>query len=261
MSLIEIRDMDKTTEYFVSTCSHINESEEIDACGKRRAIWLNEMQNKGLKIKVALLDKTPVGMLYLIPIEISPWGPLGKELLVIPCLFVLNKSQKNGIGKNFIQEAEREAKKQGKKGLVTLGYYWDFWFMPATFFEKFGFKMVQKKGKEALLWKVFDLNAESPKFLEPNYVFKPIQGKVVVDLFYNTFCQTSNIEAQRVKEVAKEFGDAVILNEYCVDDRKILLKYQIPRGIFVNGKEIGWGYEAPKEGVREAINQELKNIL
>lgn len=29
MSSGQIRDMDKSSEYFVSTCSHINESEEI----------------------------------------------------------------------------------------------------------------------------------------------------------------------------------------------------------------------------------------
>jgi|GEM_PF-2784621 len=31
MREVEIRKMDETTEYFVSTCSHVNESDEIDA--------------------------------------------------------------------------------------------------------------------------------------------------------------------------------------------------------------------------------------
>jgi thiol-disulfide isomerase/thioredoxin len=259
MGLMEIRDMDKTSEYFVSTCSHINESEEIDACSKRRTAWFKKMERKGLKIKVAFFDKNPAGFLYLMPIEVSPWGPIGKGLLVIPCLYVLNKNQKNGLGKILIQEAEKEAKKQKKKGIVIFGYYWDFWFMPAAFFEKLGYKVAQKRGKEAILWKVFDFSAEVPKFLESKYEFKPIQGKVVVDLFYNTFCQTSNIEAERVKEIAKEFGNKVVLNEYGADDQKILSLYQVPRGIFIDGKEIGWGYEAPKEGIREAINQALKD--
>jgi hypothetical protein len=79
----------------------------------------------------------------------------------------------------------------------------------------------------------------------------------VIDLFWNEFCQTSNIEAQRVREVAAEFGDLVALNEYSTDDRPILLRHQISRGIFINGREIGWGYEAPKAGIRKAIAQAL----
>jgi len=82
---------------------------------------------------------------------------------------------------------------------------------------------------------------------------------VGVDLFWNTFCQTSDIEAHRVREVVAEFGDSVVLNEYCADDHVILSRYQTPRGIFINGKEIGWGYEAPKEGIREAVSKALNN--
>ena len=112
--------------------------------------------------------------------------------------------------------------------------------------------------KEAILWKVLDPSAEIPRFLQPNYQYKPVPGKVVVDLFANMFCQTSNIEAQRVREVTAEFGGAVIINEYPADDPAVLSRYQMPRGIFVNGKQIGWGYEAPKDGIRKAISQALK---
>ena len=98
-----------------------------------------------------------------------------------------------------------------------------------------------------------------PSFLERDYHFTPVAGKVVVDLFWNTFCPTSSIEAQRVQEVIGEHRDTVIFHEYCADDRKILLRFQIPRGIFINGKETGWGYEAPKDGIREAILQAMRN--
>lgn len=82
-------------------------------------------------------------------------------------------------------------------------------------------------------------------------------GKVVVDLFWTLFCQTSAIEAQRVREVVAEFGDDVILHEYQAEERDTLMTYQIPRAIYVNGKEIGWGYEAPREGIRSAIAEAL----
>ena len=270
MSTVQIRDMDETTEYFVGTCTHVNESEEADACGKRRVAWFRKMYEKGLRVNVALLDEKPIGFLYAIPIEICPWGPLGKDLLAVPCLFVLNEQKGKGAGSALIAEAEKEARRQGKKGLVTMGYYHDFWFMPARFFERHRFAAVGKPrevtsegekeylSKEAILWKVFDSSAEPPKFLKPNYQFEPISGKVVVDLFFNAFCGTSNAEAQRVREVTAQFGDSVVLNEHCADDPAILRQYQIARGIYVNGVQIGWGYEAPRDGIRQAISGALE---
>jgi predicted N-acetyltransferase YhbS len=267
MSKVQICDMDTTTEYFVGTCSHVDESDEIDAASKRRIKWFRDMHKKGLRVKVALLDDSPVGFLYVMPIEICPWGPLGRDLLVIPCLFVLNEEKNKGAGSGLIVEAEKEARRQGKRGIVTTGYYHDFWFMPAPFFERTGFSVAKRRkinpgelfGDMAILWKVFDSTAEAPEFLKPNYEFKPIPGKVVVDLFWNGFCQTSSIEAQRVREVTEEFGKSVVLNEYPADDPTVLSPYQTPRGIFINGREIGWGYEAPKDGIRKAISQALRN--
>jgi len=269
MSVVQVRDMNETTEYFVGTCSHVDESDEIDATAKRRIKWFRGMHKKGLRVKVALLDDSPVGFLYVMPIEICPWGPLGKDLMVIPCLCVLNKEKNQGAGSALIAEAEEEARRLRKKGIVTTGYYSDFWFMPAPFFERHGFSPVGKirkvtsegqeeyLNKEAILWKVFDSTAQAPQFLKSSYQFKPVFGKVIVDLFWNTFCVTSNGEAQRVREVAAEFGDSVVLNEYPSDDPAILRRYQLPRGIFINGKEIGWGYEAPRDGIRKAISQAL----
>ncbi len=261
---IEIRDMDASDEYFVGTCTHLDESEEIDACARKRLAWLQAVHEKGSRVKVATLDGKRAGFLHVMPIEICPWGPLGRDLLVIPCLVSVNKGY--GVGKALLTGAEEEAVKQGCKGIATVGYYHDHWFMPADFFEANGFLRCQSvseadfevKHKAAILWKLLDEHADPPVFLKPNYEFKPILGKVVIDLFWNGFCQTSIIEAQRVIEVAAEFGDAVALNEYSADDRQVLFRHQIARGIFINGREIYWGHEAPKYGIREAIARDLR---
>jgi GNAT superfamily N-acetyltransferase len=270
MSTIQIQDMDQTTEYFVGTCSHVHETDEADAVAKRRIAWLKSKHQEGLRVKVAILDDKPVGFLYIMPIEICPWGPVGKDLSAIPCLYVLNDLKSQGAGSELIAEAEKEARRQGKKGIVTVGYYHDFWFMPARFFEKCGFSRVStvrevtSEGEkdylsdEAILWKVFDQSAEPPQYLRSSYQFKPVSGKVVVDLFWNAFCATSDSEAQRVREVVKEFGESVLFNEYPAHDSSILMRYQIPRAIFINGKKVGWGYEAPKDGIRKAISDALK---
>ena len=261
--LIKTHDMKASDEYFVGTCTHTHESEEKDACASRRLAWLRAMQEKGSRVKVATVDGELAGFLHIIPIEFCPWGPLGRDLLVIPCLVSVKKGQ--GVGKALLVAAEEEARHQGRKGIITIGYYHDFWYMPASFFEANGFSKCgaaqqgyyDSRSSAAVLWRVFDEYAEAPVLLKPKYKFKPIPRKVVIDLFWNAFCQTSNIEAQRVREVAAEFGESVALNEYSADDRPLLLHHQIARGIFINGREICWGYEAPKDGVREAIAQAL----
>ena len=243
---------------YVGACTHVGESEEMDACARRRQAWLNRMYSHGVRVKVAKVDGELAGFAYVMPIDLCPWGPLGEDLAILPCLVVQQKAKGTGAGRALIAAAEEEARSQGLKGLATLAYYWDFWFMPASFFERLGYRVATRRGDEAVLWKTFtETPPPAPRFLTPRYDFVFVPGKVAVDLFWNTFCQTSDIEAQRVREVAAEFGDAVVLREYCADDRDVLLTYQRDRGIFVQGDEIGWGYEAPREGIRAAITAAL----
>jgi GNAT superfamily N-acetyltransferase len=253
MPSILVCDMAPEEEYFVSTCSHVNESEEIDASSNRRLAWLKKMYENGLRVKVALLGERCAGFIYTMPIEISTWNFTGEDLTAIPCLWVIRDETGKGLGRAMVASAEDEARRQGKKGLVSTAYYHDFWFMPATYFESIGFSVAERHKTTAVVWKAFDESAKSPRLLRRKYEFKPITDKVVVDLFWNPLCQTSDIEAQRVRDVTSEFGDRVVLNDYPADDREVFLRYRTPRGIFVNGKEIYWGYEAPREGIRNAI--------
>ena len=255
-----IRDMLPDDEIFVSTCSHVGESEEIDACAAKRRELFRDLAARGGLFKVALIGAEHAGFAYGLPIDCASWGPLGQDLMVVPCLYVSKGRAGNGIGRALVETIERDAREANLAG-ITVTAYRDIpsaeWFMPATFFERLGYRPVAERGLEALLWKPFRDDAEPPHFLQPHFVFDPIDGAVVVDLFWNAFCQTSGIEARRVREVCAEFGDRVILREHNAEDRETLLRCQIPRAIYVDGREIGWGYEAPKDGIREAIESTL----
>ena len=257
MPTLQIRDMTAQDERFVASCTHVSETEEWDASRQRRIPWLRQMQEQGMRVKVALLDGQHAGFLYLLPIEIAPAGPVGKDLSAIQCLAVRDELKDHGVGHALIAAAEEEARRQGRKGIVVTAFYHDFWFMPAPFFEGCGFTVARHKGKAAILWKTFDDQAETPAFMEPRYRFAPVEGAVAIDLFWSRSCLTTDTEAQRVREVAAEFGDAVLLREYCADDPAVRARYGIYRAIYIDGQEVGWGYEAPRDGLREAIRKAM----
>jgi hypothetical protein len=256
-----VRDMQSEDDYFVSTCSHVNESDEIDACAAKRRELFRELAACGGLFKVALLDGTHIGFAYGLPIDQASWGPLGQELMVIPCLFVVEGKADRGAGQALIESIERDAMGAGFAGVTITAYRavsGAQWFMPAAYFERLDYEIVDERGTGVLLWKPFRDDAMPPHFLQPHYVFEPVEGKVVVDLFWNGFCLTSGIEAQRVREVCAEFGDRVRLREYNADQSETLLRYQIPRAIYVEGSEISWGREAPRDGIRAAIENALE---
>ena len=258
MNQVIVREMTAEDGYYVGACTHVRESAENDASAERRLAWLHRHHERGVRAQVALLNGERVGFGYLLPIELSPWGPVGRDLMVLPCLYVEGKAQGQGVGRALLAEAEAETHRQARKGLATYGHYWDFWFMPASFFEHTGFELAARRGDQGILWKRFDPTAEPPRFLEPAYTYEPVPGKVAIDLFYSTFCATSDIEAQRVREVAAEYGAAVVLREHNNDDPATVARYQTPRRILVDGQEISWGYEAPRDGIRAAISLALE---
>lgn len=106
--------------------------EEIDDFAKRRIDWLQRMYEKGSRVKTASIDNNQVGFLHIMPIEICPLGPIGHDLMVVPCLTVIGKAKGRGIGRALINSAKEEAKHQGRKGIIIIGYYHNHWFMPTV---------------------------------------------------------------------------------------------------------------------------------
>lgn len=102
---------------------------------------------------MALANGKHVGFLYLMPSEIAPWGPVGRDLMVIQCLTIIDEAKHKGVGRSLVAAAEEETHRQRRKSLAAIGFYHDFWFMPATFFERCGFTVARRMGKSAILWK------------------------------------------------------------------------------------------------------------
>ena len=256
---IHIEDVNDETLWFVAACTHVGETTDQDRGGAVRKAWIEEMLPQGLQIKVALDGEQPIGFIHLLPIEHTAFGLQGRDLLTIPCLALQDEYHGRGIGRMLMEAAEAAARATDAKGLALVGYEWedDFWFMRADFFRHFGYQEAGRCGNAVILWKCFADDVEPPHFFEPAWEYEPVPGRVAFDAFWNRQCLTSAVEIHNVRQVCTEYGDRVLLREYDASDLAVRERYQIARLLAVNGREIGWGYEAPREGLRAAIQEAL----
>jgi hypothetical protein len=151
------------------------------------------------------------------------------------------------------------ARSSSRKGVISFGYTDPKWYLPVSFFEKLGLSEISRNGEERLMMLVLSSKAEIPRQMVSKYTYEPVEGKIVVDLFFNRFCSTSEIDAYRVMRVVKEFKENVIFNLNEIEEQGVEEEFGLPRAIFVNGGEIFWGYEAPENGIRDAITNEINS--
>jgi len=256
---IHIQYVNDETLWFVATCTHVGETADSDRGGAVRKAWIEEMLPRGLQIKVALDGERPIGFIHLLPIKHSAFGLRGHDLLTIPCLALKDEYHGRGLGRTLMEAAEASARATDAKALALVGHEWedDFWFMRADFFQHFGYQEAGRRGNAVILWKRFADDAELPGFFQLEWTFEPVRDKLVLDAFWNRQCLTSATEIHNVREVCAEYGDRVLLREYDASDPAVRERYQIGRLLAINGREIGWGYEAPREGLRAAIKDAL----
>lgn len=261
---MEVIDLNDEHMRFVATCTHNEDNNnEIEKAALVRESWLRDNLTRGLRVKVVIDNGKPVGFAHCLPIELGTWGMSGTDLMTVPCLtvkynHVYQKKTGSGYGRALIEAVESEARKTNK-GVAVLAYDNDFWFIPASFFKKLGYNQVSKQGDAVIMLKSFE-PVEIPVMHRLNYRPTFVPDKVVVDAFWNPMCQTSITEITRIREVCAEYGDKLILNEYNCGDKDILEKYQTARALFINGRYKSWGYEAPREGLRQEIDKTFKKL-
>ena len=100
------------------------------------------------------------------PIE-TAWIPIsGKNYEYIYCLWVAGSFKGKGIGRELLEYAIKDAKEKKKNGLCTLVSKKKKPFLgEKSFFEHFGFKVVDSIGEYELLALSFN-NDEIPKFTD-----------------------------------------------------------------------------------------------
>lgn len=222
-------------------------------CVAKRAYCAATMPD-GFKVKLAYDEAGhAVGQIEYLPIEIALNRVTGRGLTFIDCVWVPTANQRQGIGTALLNACVEDAKTK-HKGIAVLAYE-GIDYMPAGFFLKRGFEVVEQEGPCNLLWKHWTA-AEAPRFIQRRYKPKLVKGSVVIDLFWNGQCPYSGRMLDRVRRVAREMQDRVVLNETETNSRARVRRYGLADGFFVNGKMVAW-YSQSEEEIRRAIENAL----
>lgn len=239
-------------------------SDEMKEAGSHKERWYAKMKDKGLRVKLAQMDDGQIcGMVQYLPIELS--FVQGEDLYFVNCIWVhgykegVGNQQKQGIGKALLQAAEADVKALGANGLAAWGLLIPV-FMKAFWFRRQGYRIADRQGLMALMWKPFTKTAVSPKWIKSVKKPKPLPGVVTVTAFVNGWCPAQSLACERARRAAAELGEKVLFTEIDTSDREIFLEWGISDGLFVDGVEIPTGPPPSYEKVRAVIRKRLDRL-
>jgi thiol-disulfide isomerase/thioredoxin len=225
-----------------------------------KVIWLKKMILKGLTAQIAFDGDESVGFIEYMPIELSPFYR-GKDLYVINCLVAphtppwgkAHRERIPGCGSALVN-AMLEDVKGRCKGIVG-SYGFAYTNDIGNFFMRFGFKEFKNKGIKRLIkeFEPFEF-PESVKY-KNKFRFKPIPDKVVIDTFWRSMCSSCPHALVELRDVCEEFGEKVVLNEYCVDEKAQMERYGVEGVIYFDGTLQFYPYQLSKEKIREIVRK------
>lgn len=207
---------------------------------------------------MAVGDQFPKGLIEYVPIELALEPVEGEKSLFINCLWVVPPFWRKGVAKSLVKRVIKKARAHG--GVTVLAYEGDRWFgyfpyMPASFFEKFGFREVDRDGSRVLLH--LDLGSgKKPRLIRPRCGTIGNSEKMVVDVFFNSQRPWSGWTVERIKKTLK--GSDAVVNVVNTDDRRVVERYGMARGVCVNGEPIIKRMASLKE-VESTIKQRLNS--
>jgi GNAT superfamily N-acetyltransferase len=246
---------------------------------EQRKKWLKSMMAKGLQVSVALdtpkavaeslgleigrvkaktvRGSVAMGLVEYVPIEFACEPVKGESGLFVNCIWVVPPFWRRGVAKALLERCVEKARDYG--GVNVLAYEGDKWFgffpyMPASFFEKFGFREVDRDGSRVLMH--LDLGGNDEPGLIRAKTRDVLSGdKPIVDVLFSSQCPWSGWMVDKVKRGLKKYG--VVVNAVNTDDRKVVEEYGLARGVCVNGKPVVKRMASLKE-VESAVKEVLK---
>ncbi|MFX1409140.1 MAG: hypothetical protein ACFFA6_02215 [Promethearchaeota archaeon] len=228
-----------------------------------RLNWIKKMMPKGLEVFIAvekpksevihykwagkmlhsdlaLYGMVPMGLLESMPIELALEPVEGKNSLFINCMWILPPFWLTGVGKELLESFINRAEEVG--GASVIAYEGDKWFgtsikyIPSRFFKKFRFKEVDRDGSRILLHLNLSANTK-PKLISLKTKSFEKNDEIRVDIFFNSQCPWSKFMVDTIKVKRNKYPE-VKFKFINTDDRKMIEKFGISRGICINGKPV-----------------------
>jgi GNAT superfamily N-acetyltransferase len=235
------------------------EKEKIDYPG------VGKVRTKDLSLN----GKIITGLIEYLPIEKANFPVRGQNLAFIDCIWVIPPFWRKGVAKNLMESFLEKTNtntlnemslrgvppKAGRRsnlyfsGAAVIAYkkesWWGFFdYMPSWFFQKFGFKQVERDGNSILMFKNYK-DAQPPKIILPIRASARLtqpkstskSEKIKVELFWSNQCPYS-WWVRKLTE--KEFGktSTIKLSFVNTDDKKTLEKFGIGFGLKINDRVI-----------------------
>jgi len=238
-------------------------SDDIKEAGDHKSQWFFKQKDKGLRVKLAVVDGNVCGMIQYLPVEHSTIQ--GDNLYFITCIWVhghkqgIGNYQGKGIGKALLQAAEKDVRSMGKAGIASWGLSMPFW-MKASWYKKQGYKKVDKDGIAVLLWKPFTEGAIAPQWIKLKKQPQKQDGKVTVTAFINGWCPAQNMVFERAKRASGEFGEWVEFQSIDTSDRKTFAEWGLSDALFIDGKSVRTGPPPSYEKLKKKIGKRVKKI-
>ena len=260
-----MRIVDPTAEHLESYLVCLEDwSDEIKEAGEHKRCWYERAKNEGFRVKLALDDEgTAGGMIQYGPIEASTAE--GKDLYFVYCIWVhgykegRGNFQKRGMGRALLRAAEDDARSLGAKGMAAWGVSLPFW-MRASWFRKHGYRKVDNKSGQILLWKTFSDDAVAPRWIRPRKTPGRTPGRVTVTSFKNGWCPAQNLVYERARRAAAALGDRVVFEGIDTSHRATFLEWGISDALFVDGRAVRTGPPPSYDKLERLIAKRLRKL-
>jgi hypothetical protein len=126
--------------------------------------------------------------------------------------------------------------------------------MPYNFFKKHGFKEIERDGSRVLLH--LDLGKKAPpNLIYPKYDVLQNENDSCLVAFYNSQCPWSKLMNDEVNKNIEQ-NSSLHLKVINTDNREIIEKYGISRGLLIEGKPT-----LKRIALWNEVKKELKNII
>ena len=238
-------------------------SDDMKDAGDHKQRWFYKMKDEGLRVKIAVDNDIPCGMIQYQPAENSTID--GKGLYFINCIWVhghkqgIGNYQKRGIGKALLSAAEEDIKSMNRNGVAAWGISLPFW-MKASWFKKQGYTKIDKNGMAVLLWKNIKDDAVPPQWIKEKKKPEKKNGVVTITSFINGWCPVQNITHERAKRAAQEFGELVEFQEIKTLARNVFCEWGISDALFIDGKQVWTGPPLSIDKIRKKIAKRVKRL-